>query len=61
MQHPTQGEAAACPDLYIKLLPAVEAVVRGYKQANGLGAQPTLYYLDVDYRRGEQQQFTEVV
>lgn len=57
VRHRAQVQVTACPNLYIKLLPAVEAVVRRYKQANGLGGQ-TLYYVDVDYRQGKEQQLT---
>ena len=55
---PARVEVPACPGLFVKLLPTVEAVVRGYKQANGLGTRRTLYYVDVDSRRGEEQQMT---
>ena len=58
VRHPVRAEIPACPGLYIKLLPAVEAKVRSYKQANRLGIRQTLYYVDVDFHREEEEQLT---
>jgi hypothetical protein len=58
VQHSVQTAAPACPGLYVKLLPEVEAVVRRYKRGLRPGVRQTLYYVDVDFRRNDEVQFT---
>lgn len=58
VRRPVRTAAPACPGLYVKLLPAVEAVVRRYKRGLQPGVRQTLYYVDVDFRRNDEEQLT---